>query len=556
MAETAVKAALLLLETVAPHLNKLNSPKNDEIKSMQSWLSFINAFLEEHHGREGSRLLDDQMHKIRDIAYDIEDVLEEFVLHSPPYTFHHHRFTRKMHNFAHQLHHGFPMYGLSDKIASINRDIEDMKEQTAALSVRNSISQPLSSCTLRIGRQLVISPLLLDDEMVGYEKPKKEFTRQLVDGGTPLLMLAVDGPSGSGKTTFIKNVFLLKGIQAKFDCYAWVRVSRHFDHEELLISILKQVSGSMKEPYPGEQHGSDTSAKLRRYLSGKRYMVVLDDVWRRGDWNRIKNEFPDSSCGSRIIVTTRSSKLASTCASSAQHVHTLKQLEWREGWKLFCRKVFPDSNGKCPSDLKEPSVKIVKRCEGLPLAIVAVGGALANKPRLPNVWNRFNENLGDEMGDDSNLCVIINGLLLSYMDLSVNLKCCFLYFSIFPEDYSVNRGRLVRLWVAERFAMETDHKTAEEVAEEYLSELIQRNLVHVSDWDFDGRPGNCRVLNLIHEFIIQKCKEENFASIFPRENAGLSQKIRRLSVHDDCSHLPENSDLFGVRSMFLSRYVM
>ncbi|KAL8469597.1 hypothetical protein ACS0TY_032444 [Phlomoides rotata] len=556
MAEIAVKAALLLLETVSPYFNKLNSPKNVDIKSMQSWLSSMNAFMVDNYGREGSKLLDDQMHKIRDIAYDIQDVIEEFVLHSPPYTFHNHKFTRNMHNFAHQLHHGFPLHGLSDKIASINRRIEDMKEQTAALSVRSSGS-PLymSSCTLRIGRQLGSTSLLLDDEMVGYKKPRKEFTRQLIEGEMRLLTLAVDGASGSGKTTFVKNVFLEKGIQEKFDCYAWIRVSRHFDVEELLISVLKQVCGSMKEPYPGEQDGSTTSAKLRRYLSGKRYMVVLDDVWRRGDGNSIKNEFPDSNCGSRIIITTRSSKLASSCASSTQNVHTLKHLEWGEGWNLFCRKVFPDSNGECPDDLREASVKIVKRCEGLPLAIVAVGGALASKPRRPNDWKRFNDNLGDGMGDDSNLCVIINGLLLSYMDLSTNLKCCFLYFSIFPEDYSVNRGRLVRLWVAERFAMETDFKTAEEVAEEYLNELIQRNLLHVSDWDFDGRPGSCRVLNLIHEFIIQKCKEENFASIFPRENAGLSQKIRRLSVHGDCSNLPRNSELFGVRSMFLSRLI-
>ncbi|KAL8462089.1 hypothetical protein ACS0TY_033244 [Phlomoides rotata] len=554
MAEVAVTAALVLVEIVSPFLQNLNSQKNVQkidISIMKSWLSLMKAFIEENYGREGSTMLKVKMDQVRKISYKIEDVLEEFVLHSPPYTFHTHQITRKIHNTAHQLYHNFPLHKILKKIQEINREIDSIRAQIAALPAPASdpTSQPSSSGTSghRVSRRL------LDHEMVGYEKPKTEFMRQLVGGETKLLTLAVSGPRGSGKTTFAKNVFWKQGIRGRFDCHAWVYVSGRCDVELLLINLLKQLCASRKELYPADD-GSNMSDKLRRYLAGKRYLVALDDIWRQEDWDDIKNALPDAFRGSRIIVTTSSSDLAFNCASSGQLVYSLESLEWLEGWKLFCREAFPNTKGECPSDLKDSAVKIVKRCEGLPLAIVAVAGALMNKRRLPFEWERFHDNLGDEIRSGSKLSVINNALLPSYMDLSTNLKCCFLCFGFFPEDYSVKRGRLISLWVAESFAMGTDCKTAEEVAEEYLIELIQRNLVHVTDWEFDGRPRNCRVLNLILKFIIQKCKDENFASIFGPHNRSQSEIIRHLSVHDDCTNLPGNSvDLCGVRSMFLLR---
>ncbi|KAL0353464.1 UNVERIFIED_CONTAM: Disease resistance protein RPM1 [Sesamum angustifolium] len=550
----SVQIALAAVQTIITFHSSNDQPDlQNEIRGLERWLGTMKAFIEDNDGRDGSRTLQDHMEKVRDIAYDIEDVLDEFVLHSQPYTFHNHRITRMVHNFAHNVHHRFPLRGISDKIANINRSIKNIQSQRVAFPDSYSSSRPSSSSRTRVQHQ--VSPLLLDDEMVGYEEPKKKFISRLVDGQKGLVRLAVVGPGGSGKTTFVKNVFWKRGIRGKFDCHAWVHVSQHFNVEELFINMLKQLCYSRKEPYPIDDSLS-TLEKLQNHLRGKRYLVVLDDIWRKEHWDEIKNAFPvNVFLGCRIVVTTTSSTVASVCASSSDLVYSLKGLEWLEGWKLFCRNAFPDSNGECPSELKDSSVKIVKRCEGLPFAIVAVGGALAQKARLPNEWEKFHNSLGYEIGNGSKLSVISNVLLPGYMDLSSNLKSCFLYFSIFPEDYSVKRGRLIRLWVAERFATATEEKTAEEIAEDYLDELIHRNLVHVSNWDFDGRPRSIRVLNLVLKFIIQKCKDENFASIFRRANTSQSQKIRRLSIHNECAHLPQNSDFHGVRSMFLLGFI-
>ncbi|EYU27487.1 hypothetical protein ABFS82_13G154200 [Erythranthe guttata] len=501
-------------------------------------------------GLERGKWLENKVEQVRYIAYDIEDVLDEFVLHSPPYTFHNRHFIRQIHTVAHTVYHGFPIRGISEKIARIKKSIDDMGSQHAFLSTGLSSPGPSSSSTNRIRPHPPVSPLLLDDEIVGYEKEKKIFTDQLVDGEKRLVALAVAGPAGSGKTAFVKNIFCKRGIMGRFDCHAWVRVSQHFEAEELFVNMLKQFCYSRKESYPIDD-GTNTQTKLHKYLTGKRFIVVLDDIWSQNHWDVIKGGFPDAFRGSRIIVTTRSSDVASVCASSSTHVHILNCLGWLHALTLFYRKAFQDIDGQCPPELKGCSERIVKRCEGLPLAIVAVGSALAHKPRLPNEWEKFHNSLGCEITEDSNLSVISNALLPGYMDLSTNLKSCFLYFSIFPEDYSVERGRLIRLWVAEQFAVGINFQTAEEVAEGYLDELIQRNLVHVSNYDFDGTPRNCRVLNPVLNFVTHKCKYENFASIFPTENTSRNQKIRRLSVRNDCTHLPRNIDFSGVRSMFL-----
>ncbi|KAL0399066.1 UNVERIFIED_CONTAM: Disease resistance protein RPP13 [Sesamum radiatum] len=517
MAELAVAAALGSAEIVIRLLSKFNLQPDvqSEIQGLLSWLTSMKAFIEDNDGREGSRTLEDQMEKVRDIAYDIEDVLEEFVLHSPPYTFHDHTFSPTVHKFAHNVCHGFPLRGISNKIANINRSITTIQSQRVAFPDNHCSSTPVSNS--RTGIEQQVSPLLLDDELAGYEEPKRTFIRQLVDGEKGLVTLAVVGPRGSGKRTFVKNVLWKPEIRGQFDCQACVHVSQHFNVGKLFINMLKQLCDSRKEPCPTDDSLS-TLAKLQNYLAGKKFVVVLDYIWRQEQWDDIKIAFPNTFLGCRIVVTTTSSTVASVCASSSNHVCRLNGFEWSEGWKLLRRKAFPDSNGECPSELKDSSDKIDKKCE---------------------------------IRRGSELSVIGNPVLPGYMELSSNLKSCFLYFSIFPEDYSVNRGRLIRLWVAERFATATTEKTEEEVAEDYLNALINRTLIHVSNWDFDGRPRSCRVLNLVFQFIIQKCKDENFASIFPRANTSQREKIRRLSIHSDCAHLPKKSDLKRVRSMFL-----
>ncbi|CAI9784073.1 unnamed protein product [Fraxinus pennsylvanica] len=99
MAELAVGTALLSIEILYPVLKQhLNLKKNveDEIESFEGWLRAMKAFLEDNEDRaECSRWPHHKVEQVRGIAYDIEDVLEEYSLHSS-YIFHSNKFTRKV----------------------------------------------------------------------------------------------------------------------------------------------------------------------------------------------------------------------------------------------------------------------------------------------------------------------------------------------------------------------------------------------------------------------------------------------------------------------------
>jgi disease resistance protein RPM1 len=88
----------------------------------------------------------------------------------------------------------------------------------------------------------------------------------------------------------------------------------------------------------------------------------------------------------------------------------------------------------------------------LPLAIVTIGNLLSSK-----VWK--------ELLDRDNIQEILNSI---YNDLSGDLKSCFLYCCLFPENYIIPCESLIRLWVAEGFVRDSADNTAEEMAEKIL----------------------------------------------------------------------------------------
>ncbi|KAK0590383.1 hypothetical protein LWI29_026307 [Acer saccharum] len=111
-----------------------------------------------------------------------------------------------------------------------------------------------------------------------------------------------------------------------------------------------------------------------------RYLIVLDDVWHINEWDAIKYALPTNDYGSQVMLTTRNADLAfSSRIESEGRVYNLEPLKQEESWTLFCRKTFYGNS--CPPHLEEICRYILKKCEGLPLAIVAIGRVLATKDK-------------------------------------------------------------------------------------------------------------------------------------------------------------------------------
>ena len=161
--------------------------------------------------------------------------------------------------------------------------------------------------------------------------------------------------------------------------------------------------------------------------------------------------------------------------------------------ELFCKKAFQREGGQCPPNFVEFSHGIVKRRGGLPLVIVVIAGLFSTKAKVISKWSKVLDSLSSEFETNLRLRSIIRILSFNYHDLPYNLKACFLYFRMFPEDYAIDCGRLTRLWIAEGFVKEKKGLTSEDVAQDNLNQLILKSLVQVDEEDFIGRIRLCRV---------------------------------------------------------------
>ncbi|KAI3445404.1 hypothetical protein Pfo_002069 [Paulownia fortunei] len=361
---------------------------------------------------------------------------------------------------------------------------------------------------------------------------------------------------GLGKTTLVKKVYDDASVKLHFDHYVWITMSESFKVEQLLENMIKQLVGGVKQPPPQGLEAMSTDEMkefIYKFLEHKSYLIIIDDVWKIYAWEAIRYAFPRSTARGCIIITTRFNSIGNAaCTDGNGRVHNLEPLPAEESKKLFYKKAF--QGNPCPHYLKEISENILKRCEGLPLAIVVIGGLLATKNNRTEEWEMFNRSLGHELEGD-NLKRITKLLSLSYYDLPYYLKSCFLYMSMFREDSLLDKWRLIRLWIAEGFVHAKEGKTLEEVAEGYLTELLNRSLIQVAQTSLDGRPKSFRIHDLLRQYIISKSREQSIVTIASGGNIRSPNKIRRLAIHSSINDTLETYSFEHLTSLFLSESV-
>ncbi|KAL3630465.1 hypothetical protein CASFOL_023449 [Castilleja foliolosa] len=199
------------------------------------------------------------------------------------------------------------------------------------------------------------------------------------------------------------------------------------------------------------------------------------------------------------MLTTRLSNLGSELGGSR---YEMRFLDEDQSWNLFCKSTFGDEE-IFPDELEGIGKKIVENCKGLPLSIVVVGGLLSKSKRTREYLLYISENLSSTVNlqdDESSLKI----LRLSYKELPVYLKPCFLYMGVYPEDCVIDVSELMRLWVAEGFLKPISGKLLEAVAKEYLNELVGRNLVLVHETGYSGETIKCK----IHDLLVDVCVRE------------------------------------------------
>lgn len=194
---------------------------------------------------------------------------------------------------------------------------------------------------------------------------------------------------------------------------------------------------------------AELQLRLKGAMRGKKVLVVVDDIWEENfdGWDFLWSAFTCADNRSRVIVTTRSENVASV-VKTGEVTYELQQLSDADCWKIFAAHAF---NGKLDADpsLQRIGIQIVTKCGGLPLAVKSMG-ALLRFERNPSKWDSILRCRVREL-DKSRSNNILPSLWLNYHYLPSCLKQCFVYWSIFPKDYEIQKEQIVLLWMAEGF---------------------------------------------------------------------------------------------------------
>ncbi|CAN6226716.1 unnamed protein product [Urochloa humidicola] len=390
------------------------------------------------------------------------------------------------------------------------------------------------------------------DRLVGIEGPRDELIELLtgrIDSVRQRRVVSIVGFGGLGKTTLANQVY--QRIKSQFNCTTFVLVSRNPNINKLLKDILIGTLETRQSPSVDQGEIDNLRQKtfedlqlitmIRENLQNSRYLVVIDDIWSKSVWQDfLQFIFPENNSASRIITTTRIKDVAKACHFSPDdHVYVMKSLSSDDSKALFLQRIF-GLKEKCPSGLEQVADDILKKCGGMPLAIVNIASLLSTKPATKQEWVWVLNSIGSTDWQDQGsheLSVVKRILFLSYCDLPHHLKICFLYLSIFPEDYILTGEFLISRWIAEGFLTDQRGESLEQVGEKYFIELINRNMIQPSDIQpldikyINSKAEAYQVHDIMLDLIISLATEENFATILDSQHrAPSSNKIRRFSI--------------------------
>ncbi|KAL0298514.1 UNVERIFIED_CONTAM: Disease resistance protein RPP13 [Sesamum radiatum] len=392
----------------------------------------------------------------------------------------------------------------TEAIESIVEEVMGIKNSLGAVQdpqLPGDSSPPTSSSTVLLRTKKYDKR----DAMVGFEEDLLATKTRLCGGSCKLEFIPIYGMGGIGKTTLARNAYSDPLIIEHFDIRAWLTVSQDYSIQEMLFALVDSIE-AFSEKFDGENHSYEQMAEqVYKSLKGRRYLVVLDDMWSTKAWDDVRRILPDDSNGSRIIITTRLQDVAAY-ADSSSPLHEMHFIDVDQSWILLRQKVFNEQH--CPPELESIGKMIARSCKGLPLAIVVIAGILSTVTQTQASWEDIAKkvNLAVSAKDEQFSRI----LSLSYTHLPHHLRPCFLYMGCFPEDYEIHVSKLVQLWTAEGFMKPSVSKSFEEGAEAHLEELVKRSLVLVTRRKSNGKIKRCSVHDLVRDLCIRKAREEKF----------------------------------------------
>ncbi|KVH88773.1 disease resistance protein RPP13-like [Cynara cardunculus var. scolymus] len=535
MADAAVEFLLGNLKQLLVYNAHLISSVKDQVDSLCNDLRLLAAFVKDTtESRSKHAVVKELVRRIRIEVYKAEDIVDMYVVHA------------SVQKSRTSLEKAFHITDYPLKLRTVGKEIHDIRRRVKEIYDNKMFGYEA------LGRRESVTrspPAVEEDNVVGFDKEAEKMVGWLKAEMEELDVISVVGMGGLGKTTLVKKVYNDPSIQYEFFIRSWVYVSQVYSRREVFLKILHDVTRENKDT--SEWSVNTIADELRIKLQDGRYLIVLDDVWTKQAWDDLKMVFPNTKNGSRILLTSRNKHVA-LHANTNRPPYQLRFLTPDESWELLGKKVFPRGSHR-PKELEDLGKQIARKCYGLPLALVVIAGILRKKDKTRSWWEKVEEKVNTYVAMEPEQCMDV--LALSYNHLPYDLKACFLYFGVFPEDFEIPVRKLIHIWVAEGFIQRIGDASAEEMAEENLQDLVDRNLVLVEKRRANGGIKTCRIHDMLHDLCVKQAEEEDFF----KEIKGLEPSsyiksvsptvFRRLCVHTRVSdYVSSKPDSPHVRS--------
>uniref|UniRef100_R7W4K1 Disease resistance protein RPP13 n=1 Tax=Aegilops tauschii TaxID=37682 RepID=R7W4K1_AEGTA len=449
--------------------------------------------------------------EVRELSYAIEDSLDTFVTRvdgiepTKP----------KIKHLLKKARNEFNKFKARHEIASDIKNIESQVRKIKERRDRYKIDHVVAIPATTTPDPRILALYEKKSDLVGIDKAISELVKVLSEGvdipGRNLKIVSIVGIGGLGKTTLAKALY--DELNQTYKCHAFVPVGQKPDTKKVLRDILLELDIELYRD-ASTMDERQLIDQLRKFLAGKRYFIVIDDIWDMQTWEIINCAFVDSHLESTLIITTRIVDVAKNVGG----IYHMEPLSDDYSKMLFDTRTY-GSEGPA-----EVTTKILKKCGGVPLAIITIASLFVGKHSED--WS----------------------------------KTCLLYLSMFPEDSFIDKNSLIWLWVSEGFVPDS------EVGENNFNKLVNKSMIEWMEpkeyWvaGFLGGYGRhqsrngCRVHDMVLDLIRTISSDVNFVTVPEIEQHGTSSagkqnnRVRRLALHGGSVEHISSIEIEHVRS--------
>ncbi|KAL9409204.1 hypothetical protein AB3S75_047567 [Citrus x aurantiifolia] len=525
--------------------------KNDAEKLKETLTTVKSVVLDAEEKQVHSHQLRDWLEKLKDACDDAEDVLDEFEVEDLR------RQVMKQRSIGRKLRNFF---GSSNPVAFRFRMCQQIKkvrerfDEIANMMHKFDLTARLDDRSWRIVHEERESThsFVRPSDIIGRDKDKEKVIEALMQASSgeseTVSVIPIVGIGGLGKTALAQLVFNDQRVEEHFELKIWICVSEDFGERQIMTKIIKSITGQNQGDLDIEQ----LQRILRVCLNGKRYLLVMDDVWNEDPkvWDKLKSLLSGGAKGSKILVTTRSNKVASIMGTRGGTTgYNLQGLPFEDCLSLFMKCAFKEERDKHPN-LVKIGEEIVKKCGGIPLAVRTLGSLLYCSTDEHD-WEYVRDNEIWKLEQKAN--DILPVLRFSYDQLPPRLKQCVAYCCIFPKDYQFSSVYLVQFWMAQGLLHPlNENDELDDIGMRSLKQLCSRSFFHDLVRGFEMF--TFKMHDLIHDLAQLVAKGEFL--IVNSDCQSIPKRVRHLSFvganasrKDFSSFL---SDLGHVRTIFFS----